>query len=372
MVLTVALLMANFLGLWSFKFVRYKNHIQYSTIKAIYSISLFSIVLSLYGIIGAITFLRERDIFFGSFTLRLAVMIYTYSVLMSFAIAYLNQHWLSRKIEIAYIKCKDIVDAMSGSLWTVDFSSYLIEIILKTIVFDIINGMISYNNMIHSSVVLRSKPILTIVIILPVIVGRWHINMFHGAVLAINVYMRKLNCHLIDIVTKASYVNGEDGPTHKYFRMDNYCCFSDEIDKISALYFKIVDATKSLNSIFSMGITVWNITTILILTVQLLHQFISIIELNQEKTEVTSATLALYINGQISILLSSLDLLSTSNACQRIVNSVRCKFLYHVLITRYIRLVQVEQTANILHKTKISRDVDIRFRRSVKFEIFYK
>lgn len=317
--LTLALFVVNFLGLWSFRFVGCKSRIKYSYIKAIHSIVIFSIGLCTYAIISKTTFAADDTLFFGSFTLRLVLFIYGYAVLVSFAIAYLGQHWMTRKIEITYTKCMDVVDTMGNSFWPVDFSNYLIEMLFKAIIFDIFQGVVSFNNMTNSSVVIRSRPLLSIILLIPYFVGRFHTNIFFGALLAINVYMKKLNCYLTDIVSKAAYINGQNGAKNKCFRMDNYCYFSDEIDKLSDLYLKLVDATKSLNSIFSVAITFWNAITLLTLITQFLYQFASIIEMMQGKKEYT---MMMWIFGYISILLSTLDLLATSNACQRIVNSV--------------------------------------------------
>lgn len=316
--LTIVLFSVNVVGLWSFKFVACKRRIKYSPLKAIYSISMLSIGLCAYTFIGKASFFDHKQ-FFGSFTLRLALVTYAYSVLVSFAIAHLQQHWLARTIEMTYIKCVDIVATMDESFWKVDFSRYIIELMLKTIVYDIINGIISFNNMRNSSVLISTRPYLAIILMVPFIVGRFHVNIFYGVILAINVYMQKLNGYLIDIVTKAAYINATNSPRHKCFRMDRYCNFSDEIDKLSALYVKLVEATKLLNSIFSLTITFWNTTTFLICTVQFLYQFISIMELSQERKE---STMTRHIFGNFIIFLLAFDLLTTTNACQRIVNSV--------------------------------------------------
>lgn len=317
--LIAALCAMNWVGLWSFRFVGSKRQIEYSRIKAFYSIFVLCAGLCAYVIIGHFAFLRDDKTFFGSFTLRLVLIIYAYTILSSFAGAYLEQHWFAKEIELTYAKCMDVVDAMSNLTRDIDLSSHIVEIILKTIVFDFIHGVATFNNISNSSDLVKEKPYLGCILIMPQIMVRLHMNIFYGALVAINVYTTKLNDNLLHIVSRAASMAGQDRVKHKWLIMDSYCCFSDEIDKLSALYFKLVEATKSLNSIFAVALISWNLTTILILTVQSLHHFISIIELMEEKRETAKV---IHLFGYLSIFLSTIDLLSTSNACQRIVNSV--------------------------------------------------
>ncbi len=317
--LTVSLFAINIFGLWSFKFVRRKQQIKYSFIKAFYSLTLLCIGMSAYGIIGMTAFDQGETIFFGSVTLKLVLYACGNTILVSFVIAYLGQHWSASKIELTYNKCMSIVDIMTDSFWSVDISFYILETIMKTIVFDTIHEFVSFNNIIHSSDAMRAKPVLALFLMLPDLASRMHVNMFYCSLVAINVYMKKLNGYLNDVVTKSAFITGQNSARHKYFKMDNYCCLSDEIDKLSSLYLKIVDATNSLNSIFAVAITFWNATTHMILVVQFLYQFIALMELIHERKE---STVMLYAFGYFSILLSLVDLLTTSNACQRIVNSV--------------------------------------------------
>ncbi|KAJ6643826.1 hypothetical protein Bhyg_08791, partial [Pseudolycoriella hygida] len=75
----------------------------------------------------------------------------------------------------------------------------------------------------------------------------------------------------------------------------------------------------------------------LILSIQFLYQFTSIIELIRGKND--SAYLLNFF-GLFSITLSIIEVLSTSNASQRIVDSA-------------------QYTANVLHEIKVNRNVDI-------------
>lgn len=254
------------------------------------------------------------NVFFGSFTLRLVLTVYGHTVLVSFVFAYLGQHWYAEEIKIAYIQCKDIVDSMGDSFQNINFSSYLFEMLLKTVVVDIVTVIVSYSS-VSSTDLLASRPYFVFALMLPPYAVRLHMNVFYGAVLAIDVYVRKLNCHLVDIVAKATY----NSARHKHLKMGNYCFCSDEVDRLSMLYSKLVQATKSLNSIFSIQIALWNTTILVTLIVQFLLQFVTIIELALNRNE---TAMMINIQGCISIIISSFDLLSTTYACQRLNDSV--------------------------------------------------
>lgn len=316
--LSVALVAINFLGLFPFRYDRSIRQLKYSSVKGIYSIFVLCSGLCAYVIIGQMSYVQDNTLF--SFTLRLVLFMYAYSILVSFAIAYLNQHWFATEVEFSYNKWMDVVEAIGNSFRDVDYFVYFFEIILKTIVFDILHCYCLYNNMKSSSPVITAKPYFGFILMMPQIVTRLHINIFYGGILAISVYIKKLNVNLSDIVTRAASITGRNGAKHKWLRMDNYCYFSDEIDKLSVLYYKLVEATKSINSIFSVPLTVWNGTIFVIITLEFLYQFVAIIELAQGRKK--DSTTVLHAIEYLSILLSIFDLLSTSNACQRLVDFV--------------------------------------------------
>lgn len=308
--LAIAIFLINLFGLWSFRFVHCKSQIQYSRCKALYSICVLVLGMCTYSIIGSIAFSDEKE-FFGSFTLRLMVTVYAQSVLVSFLFAYLAQLWFEKDIAIAYNEYKNIM--MNQSLSSVDFGNYLPEIILKTIVIEIAQAAVAFNNMTMSSELLVSRPYLTVILMLPPIAVHLHLNIFYIAVVAIDIYIKNLNSSLVDIGSKIDYINGES-------TMYNYCYFSDEIDKISASYFKLVQATKDLNKFFSIHITLWNVSVLLSLTLLYLFQFMTIIELMFNTNETAYKQNMFSI---LAIIISSIDLIITSYNCQRIVNAVR-------------------------------------------------
>lgn len=192
------------------------------------------------------------------------------------------------------------------------------EIILKTTMFEILQEVVAFNNISTSSELLISKPYLAFVFIAPSVVVRFYTNLIYGTLLVISVYMKQLNSYLVDIMTRADYVNGLNTGRKKRVWMDKYYDFSDQIDKLSVTYVQLVQTTKTLNSIFSIQIAFWNVTIIITLTVQFLFQFITIRELIHKGYEATM----LNMFALLAILLSIFDLLTISNAGERIVNAV--------------------------------------------------
>lgn len=317
--LSFAFLTLNFIGLWPFRFVCCKKKIEYSYFRAVYSIFILCLITFLYTTFGTNAMNNNQNQFFGSFTLMLMVTIYAQSLLVSFVFTYVGQHWFATEMEIAYGKCKDIADEFERTFWNEDLSRYLFEIILKTIVVEVIQVVILYSNMIKSSHLMKSKIYIAIILLIPATVIRFHMNIFYVSVLTMNVFMKKLNCCLVDVLMKAEYMSKLASAKNKYLKMNNYCHISEEVDKLTALYDKLVQGSKAFNSIFNIPIMLWNVSILLTLTIQLLFQFVTIMELIHKQQE---TVFILNIFGIVGILISCFDLWSTSYVCQRIVNAV--------------------------------------------------
>lgn len=309
--LAVALFTFNVVGLWPFRLSNCKRKIEYSSIKATYSILIFLFGTVSYQIVGSMMFNGSSELFFGSFTLRLILMLYSQSVWISFIFAYLSQHWFANEIQNVYAKCVDIVDTMNNSSFRdIDLSIYFFEMTMRSIITDIVQVVVfSY---IFSST--GTQTYVTFILVFPSLAVRLHMNVFYGIVLAINVYISKLNCRLAEILAKVTY-----DTRHKHLKMVNYCYCSDELDKLTALYVKLAQATKSINSIFSIHLALWNATIVLTLTLRFFALTISIIEIILNRSEVA---FMLNLNGCIFTVVILFDLFSMSYACQRINNSV--------------------------------------------------
>lgn len=144
--------------------------------------------------------------------------------------------------------------------------------------------------------------------LLPPIAVRLHLNLFYGALLVFNVYFKKLNESLNDIVTKAKIIGSH-----------NHCDLSDEVDAIAILYFRLSEAVKLINSIFSVNNTVGHALIVLGLTIQSLLLFLAIKELIRLGSDFI---IFHSIVGFFFILLSSYDLLTTAYAAERLVKEV--------------------------------------------------
>ncbi|KAG4074620.1 hypothetical protein HA402_004491 [Bradysia odoriphaga] len=223
------------------------------------------------------TFDGGNKAFFGSHTLRYVLLIYAQSVLLLFVFAYIGLHWFAKEIENAYINWVDLVNEMGDSIHNIDLSGYIWEIVLRTIVVEILQGIGAYTYMTNSESatdIIASRPYLVFFLQLPPYVARLQMNIFYGVVVAIHLFARILNSRLTNIVAEAT-----ETARYKHIEMCNYCHCSDELDKLRTLHLKLAQATKSINSIFSIPIILWSTTIIVTITVQLLNQVISVIEL---------------------------------------------------------------------------------------------
>lgn len=316
--LVVVCVILNVFGLWPFRFVHRNRQIKYSPLKATYSIFLLFCGMISYQVIGSITFNGDSKAFLGSFTLRFVLLIYAQSVLTSFMFAYLGVHWFSKEIENVYVQCLNLVNEIGNSYRNIELSGYIFGIAMRMIVTEIVNAIISFVYMTSfetSSDIISSRPYLVLILQLPPYAARLVINIFYDVVVAIDVLIRIMNTRLASIVVKAT-----ESARHKHIEMCNYCNCSDEIDKLSKLHSNLAQATKSINLIFLIHIVMWTTTIVVTLTVQLLNQVISIIQLHRHH----SKTAVVYnVYGCMAIILSTFDQLSMSNACQKLNDSVR-------------------------------------------------
>lgn len=311
--LSFFLFFVNIFGLLPFSFVPSNRHIKYSFLKAFYSISVLCLGMISYWIIGTYVFGTIRKNYFNTFTLKLVTTIHGYSILIIFLFVYIGPHINSRKIEITYSKCKEIVDAMNDFLRQkrVDIWIYILDIIVKTVVLDIFVALLSLRSFSRSTDIMATK--IFFLLLLPPIAVRLHMNVFYGALLIFNVYFKKLNESLNDVVTKAKIVRRQN-----HF-MENCWDLSDKLDAIAILYFRLTEAMKSINSVFSVNITLGHALIVVALIIQSLLLFVGIIELVRQGTD-----FIIFYNtlGTIFIFLSSYDLLTTAYAAERLVKEV--------------------------------------------------
>lgn len=311
--LSFFLFAANIFGLLPFSFVSSNRHIKYSFLKAFYSVFALCFGSTSYWIIGSHVFGIISKSYFNSFTLKLVTSIHGYSVLIIFLFVYIGPHINSRKIEITYSKCKEIVDVMNEFFKQkrIRFWIYILDIIVKTVVIDIIVVLLSLQSYYRSTNIMTTK--FYFLFLLPPIAVRLHLNLFYGALLVFNVYFKKLNESLNDIVTKAKIIG-----SHNHL-MEKSCDLSDEVDAIAILYFRLSEAVKLINSIFSVNNTVGHALIVLGLTIQSLLLFLGIKELIRLGSDFI---IFHSIVGFFFILLSSYDLLTTAYAAERLVKEV--------------------------------------------------
>lgn len=313
----ITFFIANILGLWPFSFVNHQ--VKYTYCKAIYSIVVFSIGMCIYLIIGGYVFNGIHDQHsFGSFTLKFMSFVYVASMITFYALIYFGQHKNSKNIEIAYVKCKEIFGETFSS--QSDFSNYIIAFVVKTIVFEFVNSILVLKNIALVSLTI-DYIVLGVILLIPPITYRLYMNVFYGYTLVLTVLFKEVNEALHNIASEVAIIHLEHNVKNrnKNILMKKFCELSDKVDNLYTLYFRMTDATKLINSIFSVNIMLWSAMVILFLTIQFLFQFIVILELQKQQNEFVHFH---NILGYVTILLLAYDYFSTAYACERLVNQV--------------------------------------------------
>lgn len=302
----------NVFGLWPFKFVQRNSLVKYTYLRAIYSALVLCLGSSTHWIVGEYVFRIIRKKHFNSFTLKLVTSCHGYSLLTIFLIVYIRLHLNARKIEIVYRKCKGIFDVMNEfySRKRIGIRVYLLGIIMKTVVFDFIISILSLQSYNHSTDIMQHK--IFFLLLLPPIAVRLYMNIFYSALLVIEVYLKVLNGSLNDIVTEAKIVRSENRSMDKFL--------SDQVDEIALIYFRLTEATKSINSIFSVNITINLALHLITLTIQSLMIFVEIKELFRQGTDFVTVQNILF--GCCSLILTFYDVFTTAYAAERLVREV--------------------------------------------------
>lgn len=303
----------NIFGLWPFRFVQRNRRIKYTYLGAIYSALVLCLGSSTHWIVGEYIFRIIRKKHFNSFTLKSVTSCHGYSLLTIFLFVYIGLHLNARKIEIAYRKCKEIFDVMNEfySRQRIGIWIYLLDIVVKTVVFDFIMSILSLQSYNHSTNIMQHK--IFLLLLLPPIAVRLHLNIFYGALLIIEAYLKMLNGSLNDIVTKAKIVHRSKNRLMGKF-------LSDQVDEIAIIYFRLTEATKSINAIFSVNITIGLALHLITLTIQSLVIFVEIKELLRQGTDLI--TLENILFGCCSLFLTFYDAFTTAYAAERLVREV--------------------------------------------------
>lgn len=119
---------------------------------------------------------------------------------------------------------------------------------------------------------------------------------------------------------KAAYkVQHKHKNNNKFHPMTKYCYLSDEIDELSILYYKVIQATRAFNSVFSIQMSLWMFSQLVILLLQNFHQYVGIVQLIMHPS-----TFLVIQNLSIfgAIFLTSYDIFSTCYACDTLLNEV--------------------------------------------------
>lgn len=312
---------ANILGLWPFRFVQFKRRIKYSYPKALYSIVILCLGLFSYCTLGNYVFsvVKKRQLF-GSFTLQLMTFLYVILTLASYLSISVAQHRNAKKIECVYVKCKEIMEMLNEKCHFKinDFSICLFDFVAKAIIVEFVNDYLVLRFTLNSSFTLENF-IFGLLLSMPWITSRLYINVFYGVILVVSVYFRRLNKCLNDIAHEVARLNLKNGVKSKIILMEKYCDLSDQVDHICELYFRVTEATRIINSIYSFKFWLWNVTILLTFIIQILIQFIRIIELIQTGSKVEYLE---NLHEYATILLLGYDYFSTAYACERLVNEV--------------------------------------------------
>lgn len=311
-------------GLWPYKINNSSRDMKYSPLKVVYSIVVPVLVLYTYFTFAR-SFLAKsrRNIFFQSQTMEVITSLYSIIIILSYGSLYVKQHLTFNKTKLVYLKCLDIIELVKEYPYeNVDLRKYILFFFVKSIGFEILTFSVFWFNMSRSSDVLVSNPLVPLFLYSPIFVIRLGENTFYGVVLVIDMVFKQLNKSLVDIVITMKETRAYPETDLQF--IEKCCCFSDELNKLSKLHFKLGEVTKAFNSIFNFQLLLWIILQLGVLLIRCFFQYIAIVNLLKNYDSFAVVLNFLIFGGAV---VAWFEILSTSYACESLVNEVNKKFL---------------------------------------------
>lgn len=288
--------------------------------------------------IGSSVFNSMRKKYFKTFTTNFVSYVYGYMLLLMFWCAYIIPHVYNREIEVSYGKCKKIYDAMRGafSIENVNIRRCLLEIVLKTVVMDLMLLLLTGRSFVEGSQV----PSVTIVLLFPLPLAiRLHFNVFYGALLALSIHFKDLNEKLDEIMSIAKLVHRQSHLNERSYNLN------DRVDAIAISYCRLTEATKSINEIFSVSTTLGHTLFVISLTTQSLIMFVRMADVVQQGG-------SFLLNGTryAYIVVIFCDIFTSAYFTERLVKEVRI-----ALITQFNQFRTTNNKSNSrLEQVKVS------------------
>lgn len=313
--LTFTYFFMKFFGFWVYKTDNLNRHIRYNIFRVTYSIFFSSFLLCGYITLGRDFVNTINKSYFVSFAFQSVFFLHTNIILISYIALYVGQYFEFRKRQCAYAKCKEVLDLLKYYQFKrVNIKKYIVLFFIKTIVVDTFILIVLLMGWFANGF---SQIYLLAFTYLPIIIVRFYTNLFYGGILIIEVSFKQLNTNLDRILLKARLSFKRNTGKERFYSKRKYGELTDELDALSIVYVKTLQATKAFNSVFSSQILFWIIDGLLVLVMRCFYQYIAIVELLNGCSRFVRI-----IRLFVVIFLAIFDLVSTSAACESVVTQV--------------------------------------------------
>lgn len=327
--LAVTFFLAKAYGFWLYKNDHDQRKIKYDFVRIAYSICFSTSLFCGYFAVGQEFLYSANKTMFVSFAFQLVFFVHTYIIVISCTSLFLNSYLEYEKRKFAYEKCKEVIDSLKlYDFKMLDIRKYLVLFIVKAAVIDALVFTTFWVNWIF---IAATKSFYEFYILaftfLPLMILRLYINLFYGGVLIIEVIFKQLNKNLNDLIRQASELYTKSAGKKK-FSMRKHWELCEELEKISVLHAKLIDATKAFNSLFSVQMVLSVVSLLFILVLRFFYLYIATVELITKKGGISEIHRC--ISLCCSITLAWYDLYSTSSACDSLVTQVRIRIRFEI------------------------------------------
>lgn len=316
--LTAAFLYAKVFGLWIYHI--HHSRIRYDFLRVVYSISFYVFMLVGYLTAGKDFVVSANKKLFVSFAFQSIFLLHTNIILISSVSLYSIQFLHYEKRKLAFQKCKEALSLLRlHHFKAVDIRTHLILFVFKSYGIDAFTfAAIWFNWRLTNSG--GSSQIYLIFTFIPIIIIRFPINAFYGGILFIETIFRQFNENLDQLLLQAKvpqkcYVEGK-----KHNSLLTYSRLSEQLDRLSVLHAKLIQATEAFNSVFSFQLVLAIISLLLTMVLRCFYEYIAIVEVI---TKNSSGGVYRCLLMGCTLSIATFDLYSTCSACESLINQVR-------------------------------------------------
>ncbi len=157
--------------------------------------------------------------------------------------------------------------------------------------------------------------------ILPNVIMKFHPDIFYGALLLINFYLKQINEKVASVLTAAKEISESNdlSDQKRYQKMINFCALSDKLDRLCVLQCSLIEISEIFFRICSFQITLWIALSLIIFLVNLFQEYVTI----SASILRNEFSLEIFMNDFVGVCFVISEIYITTSLSDRVMMEVR-------------------------------------------------